>query len=841
MNMKKVYGLYILLFLGMSVGCRMTSKEAVVYDVGVSKELAQWRKQTIENLKYRLSFVVPEEKSISVAGEVTIGFELEHSQEVVLDFRNAADNLKHVVVNGEVSNYTFKNEHIIIPQDELKIGQNEVNIQFIAGNQSLNRNDEFLYTLLVPDRARTVFPCFDQPDLKAEFILSLNVPNGWQAVSNTNRIGQETMSDGSKWVHFAPTEPLSSYLFSFVAGELSCQEYTEKGRTIAAYYRETDPKKVAQLDTIFKQVMYSLEWLEKYTGVPYPFAKYDFIILPGFQYGGMEHTGATLYNDTQMFLSENATLDEELSRAKLIAHETTHMWFGDYVTMAWFDDVWTKEVFANYFAACICEPLFPNVNHSLNWLRTYTRASLSEDRTPGTNAIKQALPNLNNAGLVYGQIIYNKAPIMMKKMVDLMGEECFRKGIQEYVQTFAYSNATWEELVEIMGKHTDVDLKAFSQVWVHEKGMPHLYFVQKGDVLKIIQQDPYKRGFTWPQSFDIRLCGIEDSILNVQLTDTVTQIKLPFIPEQILPNVDGRGYGLFIPDAKSLAWMLLNWYTISDDTERLAVLMTLYENYLAGNIADYEWLNSLFNGIVIEKNLLIASSVVSYFSMPLQTYQGMERTLAEKKLLHIALSHALGSCRTQLMRVLIANHVSPMLSEQLYEIWNKQNNEQLNENDYTTLAYELCVRCPEKCNDILSTQRMRITNPDRLRQFDFISRAVVSDTTQLDLLFNSLLMAENRRIEPWTAMTLSYLNHFSRGDYAVKYIRPALEALQDVQRTGDIFFPTNWTVSLLSQHRSKAAWLEVNKFLEEHPDYPQLLRTKILQAVYPLYRLYGRN
>ena len=98
--MKKVYGLYILLFLGMSVGCRMTSKEAVVYDVGVSKELAQWRKQTIENLKYRLSFVVPEEKSISVAGEVTIGFELEHSQEVVLDFRNAADNFNHLVVNG---------------------------------------------------------------------------------------------------------------------------------------------------------------------------------------------------------------------------------------------------------------------------------------------------------------------------------------------------------------------------------------------------------------------------------------------------------------------------------------------------------------------------------------------------------------------------------------------------------------------------------------------------------------------------------------------------------------------------------------------------------------------
>ena len=100
---------------------------------------------------------------------------------------------------------------------------------------------------------------------------------------------------------------LSTYLFSFVAGKLEKQEYKEGSRKISAYYRETNPKKLAQLDTIFKQVMASLHWLEDYTGVSYPFAKYDFIILPGFQYGGMEHTGATLYNDNQMFLSEHPT------------------------------------------------------------------------------------------------------------------------------------------------------------------------------------------------------------------------------------------------------------------------------------------------------------------------------------------------------------------------------------------------------------------------------------------------------------------------------------------------------------------------------------------------------
>ena len=112
----------------------------------------------------------------------------------------------------------------------------------------------------------------------------------------------------------------------------------------------------------------ALEWQEEYTQIPYPFAKYDLIILPGFQFGGMEHTGATLYTDGRMFLNENPTLIELLVRSSLIAHETSHMWFGVIVTMEWFNDVWTKEVFANYYASQMIEPLFPEVNHSLNFM-----------------------------------------------------------------------------------------------------------------------------------------------------------------------------------------------------------------------------------------------------------------------------------------------------------------------------------------------------------------------------------------------------------------------------------------------------------------------------------------
>ncbi|GAB6981610.1 hypothetical protein JCM17136A_43060 [Phocaeicola sartorii JCM 17136 = DSM 21941] len=546
--MMKTYIGNLILMCCLLCSCHQPTNNPHLYDKGVSQELAALRKQEIKELKYKLYFAIPEQKSVPVNGKITIEFNLDMPQEIILDFREESEKIKSVSVNGQTSHYDFRNEHIILPKNNIIKGKNDITIQFIAGNQSLNRNDEFLYTLLVPDRARTLFPCFEQPNLKATFTLQLDVPTEWKAVSNTYITKEEIKSTG-KTVTFAPTEPLSTYLFSFVAGKLEQKEYTEGDRKISAYYRETDPDKVAQLDTIFKQVAASLNWLEEYTDVPYPFAKYDFIILPGFQYGGMEHTGATLYNDTQMFLSNNPTPDEELRRTQLIAHETAHMWFGDLVTMNWFDDVWTKEVFANYFAALITEPLFPQINHQLNWMKTYTAASLSEDRTPGTTAIRQPLDNLQNAGLIYGQIIYNKAPVMMVKLVELMGKEAFREGIQEYLKTYAYANATWDDLIQILDSKTEQDLSAFSDAWVNQKGMPVINFERSGNQLTIRQQDPYQRGLNWPQKFNITLCGERDTTIEANLTNSQYHLTLPFTPTHILPNTDGRGYGLLVPAA----------------------------------------------------------------------------------------------------------------------------------------------------------------------------------------------------------------------------------------------------------------------------------------------------
>lgn len=832
----------IFLFLAALCGCQSTSVlSPLAYEPGVSAELAQFRKQAVKDLRYDLSFSIPAEKHKPVHGEATVSFRIDAPQELLLDFKADAKQLKSVSVNGKAVDCAVANEHITLPRSATKRGVNTVHLSFIAGDQSLNRNDDFLYTLLVPDRARTLFPCFEQPNLKAVFTLTLDVPAGWQAVSNTY-VAKEAANGGRKTITFAPTEPLSTYLFSFVAGRLNRREYSDGTRKIAAYYRETDPRKVAQLDTIFEQVAASLRWQEDFTGIKYPFAKYDFIILPGFQYGGMEHTGATLYNDTQLFLSENPTPDEELSRTQLIAHETSHMWFGDYVTMDWFDDVWTKEVFANYFAAMITQPLFPQVNHRLNWLKSYTAPALAEDRTPGTTSIRQPLDDLQNAGLIYGQIVYDKAPVMMEKIVELMGKDKFREGIQEYLRAYAYGNATWDDLIRILDSKTPHDLKAFSDVWVNQKGMPAITFRKDGDGLVVCQRDPLGRGLLWPQEFNVTVIGeSRDTTVAVNMSDSVAVVPLAFTPKHILPNTDGRGYGLLMPDADDMQWLLAHWQGTSDETARQSLLMLLNENYHAKRVSDDVWLASLLAALRSESNPLIASTLTRCLALPLSSLSGARRDSVEREMFNMSQTHVLPSCRIQLLRSLATNVACPNTTRQLRQLWEAQSEPLLSERDYTTMAYELAIRFPSEADSILAVQRKRISDPDRLRQFDFISRAAVADTLRLDSLFQTLLKAENRRTEPWAASALSYLNHPARGKYAVKYIRPALDVLREVQRTGDIFFPRNWAGALLGRHTSRDAYNEVRAFFADNPSYPPLLRNKILQAAYPLYRRYAAD
>lgn len=769
---------------------------------GVDSYLARQRKAKIDSLEYHISFKIPAESDSTVTGIELISFSYkpEPYGEFLLDFKAGPDQVKSLGINGISIAPAVKGDHIAFPDSILKPGHNEISVDFIAGNRALNRRDDFLYTLFVPDRARTCFPCFDQPDLKAAFNLQLDIPDSWVGVSNTSVVSESYTGTGRKVLTFKTTEPLSTYLFAFAAGEFKREDFKCGDRSFGIYYRETDPARIAQLPDIAADVAASLEWLEEYTGITYPFAKYDLVIIPGFQFGGMEHTGATFYSDRRMFLPSNATPDDKLSRTSLIAHETTHMWFGDYLTMRWFNDVWTKEVFANYYAAAITRQLLPEFDHDLEWLRTYVGAAMHEDRTTGATSIRQTLGNLQDAGLVYNDIIYNKAPVMMTKLAELMGKDSFRNAIREYLASYGYGNASWDDLVEILTRHASSSASDFCESWVDRPGLPEISFSIIEDKLVCRQKDRRGSETIWPQRFKVMLY---DGVLGQQNEDAENIIDCLKTGE---PALTPAGY--------------------------TAQIMNLQENALAGNIDASYWALSMVAMSASESDPILGAMFANYLSQLLPDIENTDPI--EHDLFEIAMNHKVSSSATQLLRTLYSAGKSTEVTDSLFSLWKNADSPLLSERDFTDMAYQLALRLPQHADSILSMQLARISNPDRRKEFEFIKRAVAPKASDRLDFFNDLLKAENRLVEPYVGKALALLCHNLRGDEAAIYIAPALRILPEIQATGDIFFPASWCRNLLAGQRSGKARKAVISFLDSNPDIKPMMKSKILIAAYRL-------
>ena len=815
---------------------------------GVSLELATYRAATITNVEYDLKFTLS--KSDPIPATVTVRFDLsDASKAVVLDFNSP--NAKDIRTRFEVSN-----GHIVIPAGLLKVGKNEFAIPFTAGNQSLNRNDDFLYTLLVPDRASTVFPCFDQPDLKAKFKLELELPEGWTACANGAR---EKESDGA--VTFKQTKPISTYLFAFTAGEFQSVTREISGRSVTMYHRESDKEKFERnVDAIFKMHEIALDWMEDYTQIKYPFDKFDFAVIPSFQYGGMEHIGNIFYNADQMFLDETATKKQKLRRASLIAHETAHMWFGNLVTMKWFDDVWLKEVFANFMAAKIVHPSFTDINHDLNFLVRHHPSAYSEDRTGGTYPIQQKLGNLRNAGTLYGRIIYEKAPIVMRQLEAMIGQKQLRDGLREYLDEFRYDNAVWDDLIAILDRDSDLDLKQWSDSWVKESGTPELSSARgSGENLVTIRQTRKSaKGSWWSQQVDVKFLKdgkvvheartmIEGESATVQLPENVGDYDF------FLANGSELGYGYFRLDEQSKAWLLKNIHTILDEVTRGAAWITLYESLIRGieknEIPAADYVSILVAAIESEKEPLnrqnILSQLQTVFWKLLSPEQRSEYgPKIEEVLWGWVDGDAEKETRSSYYKSIVSIANTDRTIDRLYEIWKTEsdvNGIPLSETDSMTLAYELAIRLPEKSDEILSTQLGRLKNEDRKKRFAFVMPALSPDVSKRDKFFESLKNVSNRRPERWALEALGYLHHPLRAAESEKYVLPSLELLEEIQTTGDIFFPKRWLVATLGGHRSKPASDVVTKFLADRPDYSSRLKNKILQAADLLLKVGGRS
>ena len=818
---------------------------------GVPLTLAEERAARIRDVRYELRFSIPEAMTATVIGSVTIHFTLtDAARPLVLDFAGNPDRVRDVRAGSTPITVDVRNEHIVIPVSALRKGANAITLSFDASDLALNRSPEFMYTLFVPARARLAFPCFDQPDIKARYALTLDVPAGWEAVSNGLETGRDRKDSGTT-VRFGETQPVSTYLFAFAAGRFQIEAAERGGRRFRMFHRETDSQKVARnRDAIFDLHASALAWLERYTDLPYPFGKFDFVLVPSFQFGGMEHPGSIFYNASSLLLDPSATINQQLGRASLIAHETAHMWFGDLVTMRWFNDVWMKEVFANFMAAKIVNPSFPQINHELRFLYAHYPSAYDVDRTPGTNAIRQPLDNLNEAGSLYGAIIYQKAPIVMRQLEMLVTPDGLRAGLRDYLNHHRYANASWTDLISLLDQRTPEDLAAWSNAWVSEPGRPTVTTEVGSGQIAFRQSDPVsKPSLKWVQRVDVVIGGAPARVERMTLGREPRQLLTSTVsapPPYVLPTGGGIAYGDFVLDDTSRSYLTAHLADVPDPLTRGAALVTLWEEMLDGRVAPAVIFQMLTHALPRESDELTVQRMLSYAQQSFWKYltpgESAERSAGFDRLVRDGLERASSSSlKSAWFNALRDTARTPATLEWLERVWRKTEQVPgltLAEPDYIMLALELAVREVPGWDRILDEQQGLILNPDRKAQFEFVRPALSADAATRDAFFTRLSDVKNRRREAWVLQAVGYLNHPLRAQASEKYITPSLELLSEIQRTGDIFFPKRWTDATLSGHQSASAARRVSDFLEKLPaNYQERLRRIIQSSADDLIRL----
>ena len=508
---------------------------------GVSHALAQQRAAALRNVRYALTLDLTRD-STRAWGNVTIALErAPGAGDLILDFRGPSFSGLHA--NGtRVESPRWTNGHIVVPERFLRAGPNQLSLDFVAaiapaGASIIRYRDAtdgatYLYTLLVPSDANQLFPSFDQPDLKARFTWHIVAPAQWQVLTNgpLERIDTPAETAANITWHFAETEPISTYLAAFAAGPWAVVKHA--GTPAMRLFVRQSRLREADAEVILAENAAAYRWLEGFFGVKYPFAKIDLLLAPAFPFGGMEHVGAIFYNESSFIFREPPTPSQRHARAATIYHEIAHQWFGDLVTMRWFDDLWLKEGFATYAAARVQEALYPEAGA---WRRFYLRTkppAYTVDATSGTVPVWQELANLDLAKSNYGPIVYNKAPAILRQLEHLVGDAAFRRGVQDFLNRHAYANADWRQLLDAIGAAAQTDLSAFGAQYMLRSGMPVVrpeLRIENGRIaeLALLQQParalPGDRGGFWPGKVNVRIAFNRDSAVVLPVTFSATR------------------------------------------------------------------------------------------------------------------------------------------------------------------------------------------------------------------------------------------------------------------------------------------------------------------------------
>ena len=824
---------------------------------GVSLALARYRAERIRNVSYHLALDLTTRDTAK--GTATIQFARRGTGDVILDFRGHA--LSDLVVNGDRVPAEHNGAHLRIPEARVRSGQNTVVVRFTspiapAGASVIRFTDEtdqrdYLYTLLVPADANLFFPCFDQPDIKARFTVSVHASHP-PLLTNAPRARPTGVArNGPQDLRtYGPSEPISTYLFAVASGPWATLR--DARGDIAIWVRQSRAREV-EVDTLIALNRRARDWLAGYFGVPYPFAKMDLLLAPAFPFGGMEHPGAIFYNEESFIYREPPTLNQRLGRQATIFHEVAHQWFGDYTTMRWFDDLWMKEGFSTFMAA----KMQAAMGDTTAWMSFYLRnkpTAYDVDITPGTTPVWQELPNLDQAKSNYGAIVYNKAPSVLKQLEYLVGPRAFQAGVSAFLKQHAYGNATWRELLAAIGQAAGRDLTAWGEAYFLRPGMPiveqqHVIDSRDGGFTGVrLVQKPAQSGSGpgfWPMKVDLLVDrgAAGDTTITVEMRGDTTLVRVPpgAAPAFVFANANDYGYGWFMLDDRSRDYLLTALARGRSASPRLhrdpllrAMLWgSLWDLVRDARLDPARYAEAALSALEYERDEQIAARLLGRISRTVTVYHDAagRRARVEEAFLRAASDSTRSyGLRKSFLDAYIGLAGTPDALARL-DAWldsTRAAGEPLRQPTRWSIVTQLVSRNHPAARGRLAAEIARDTSTGGRRRA-FIAAAAWPDPAVKRSYFDRYFR-DSTLNEDYVTASLGAFNDPEQAVLTLPHLRPALDTLAWVQKNRRIFFLGRWLEAFIGGQSSPEALAVVDRFLTEHPSLPRDLRQKVLQS-----------